>query len=151
MKRKIRNYLINRRLQLRLTTKFLVLIFFFCTIIGLLVYHTIWPVVSGFVPLALITHLKQQIFFRLFCFSMPLVLVISACCIVFTHKIAGPVFNMEQKLEKLIKGEDAQMIILRQGDELQDLAEKINKIIDVFKHSKMTQKNSDVPPDWLKK
>jgi len=133
MKRKIRNYLINQRLQLRLSIKFLILAVMFCIIIGILVYHTIWPTVSGFVPLALIGQLKQEIFFRIFCFSIPLLVVIIACCIIFTHKIAGPVYNMERKLDLLIEGKEPELIKLRDGDELQELANKINGLVVIFK------------------
>ena len=129
MKRKLSNYLINKKLQLRLTYKFLVIAVIFCIIIGVLVYNTIWPTVSGFVPLALIGQLKQEMFYRLLCFSFPLLIVIIACCIILTHKIAGPIFNMEHKIGLLIEGKDPIMVKLRDGDELQEMADKLNTLM----------------------
>jgi methyl-accepting chemotaxis protein len=151
VKRRARNYLINRRMQLRLTFKFIALTVSFCLVIGILVYHTIWPVVSGFVPLALINQLKGLIFYRLFYFSIPLLILIMACCIVFTHKIAGPIYNMENKLEQLLAGETPPLIILRKGDELQELADKLNSTITKVKEMReanTTQSKST--PKWLK-
>jgi signal transduction histidine kinase len=151
MKRKARNYLINRRMQLRLTFKFIALTVSFCLVIGILVYHTIWPVVSGFVPLALINQLKGQIFYRLFYFSIPLIFLIMACCIVFTHKIAGPIYNMENKLEQLLDGKTPPLIILRKGDELQELADKLNSTILKFKEIRESNaKKAGPQPKWLK-
>jgi len=150
MKRKIRNYLINRRMQLRLTFKFIVLTVTFCLIIGVLVYHTIWPVVSGFVPLALINQLKGLIFYRLFYFSIPLLAVIMACCIVFTHKIAGPIYNMENKLDQMLAGEDPASIYLRKGDELQELADKLNAVMTKFKSLKEANHQNAAPAKWFK-
>jgi signal transduction histidine kinase len=151
MKRKARNYLINRRMQLRLTFKFIALTVSFCLVIGILVYHTIWPVVSGFVPLALINQLKGQIFYRLFYFSIPLIVLIMACCIVFTHKIAGPIYNMENKLEQLLDGKTPPLIILRKGDELQELADKLNATILKFKEIRESNANKTGPaPKWFK-
>ncbi|MBF0449239.1 MAG: hypothetical protein HQK75_00905 [Candidatus Magnetomorum sp.] len=150
MKRKARNYLINRRMQLRLTFKFIVLTVSFCLVIGVLVYHTIWPVVSGFVPLALINQLKGLIFYRLFYFSIPLLAVIMACCIVFTHKVAGPIYNMENKLESLLSGGDPPLIYLRKGDELQELADKLNDVMTKFKTMRESSNTDAAPPKWFK-
>jgi len=150
MKRKARNYLINRKMQLRLTFKFIALTVSFCLVIGILVYHTIWPVVSGFVPLALINQLKGLIFYRLFYFSIPLIILIMACCIVFTHKIAGPIYNMENKLEQLLDGETPPLVVLRKGDELQELADKLNATILKFKELRESSTNQSVPRKWLK-
>ena len=151
VKRSARNYLINRRMQLRLTFKFIALTVSFCLVIGILVYHTIWPVVSGFVPLALINQLKGQIFYRLFYFSIPLIILIMGCCIIFTHKIAGPIYNMENKLERLLDGEVPRSIILRKGDELQDLADKLNETIKKFVEMRDSNQNNAGPsPKWLK-
>jgi len=137
-------------MQLRLTFKFIVLTVSFCLVIGVLVYHTIWPVVSGFVPLALINQLKGLIFKRLFYFSLPLLAVIMACCIVFTHKIAGPVYNMENKLEKLLAGDDPPLIYLRKGDELQELADKLNEVMTKFKTLRESNSQNEAPPKWFK-
>jgi hypothetical protein len=151
MKRKARNYLINRKMQLRLTFKFIALTVSFCLVIGILVYHTIWPVVSGFVPLALINQLKGLIFYRLFYFSIPLLILIMGCCIVFTHKIAGPIYNMENKLEQLLAGTTPPLIVLRKGDELQELADKLNSTILKFKEMRESSENQTAPPPkWLK-
>jgi len=73
-----------------------------------------------------------------------------ACCIVFTHKIAGPIYNMENKLEQLLEGETPPLIILRKGDELQELADKLNATITKFKEMRESNSNQSAPPKWFK-
>lgn len=73
-----------------------------------------------------------------------------ACCIVFTHKIAGPIYNMENKLEQLLDGETPPLIILRKGDELQELADKLNATITKFKEMRESNTNQSAHPKWLK-
>ncbi|ETR73046.1 MAG: hypothetical protein OMM_07192 [Candidatus Magnetoglobus multicellularis str. Araruama] len=95
-------------------------------------------------------QLKGHIFYRLFYFSIPLLVVIMGCCIVFTHKIAGPIYNMENKLEKLLAGENPPLIVLRKGDELQELADKLNATITTFKDLREKSSKNAASPKWLK-
>jgi len=136
MGRKIRNYLINRRMQLRITFECLFITILSSFLSGIVVYVTVWPVVKGYVPYALIHNAHDQIVFRLLCYGFPLILFIAACCIVITHRIAGPLYNIEQKLDKLIQGENVEIITLRKDDELKELAAKLNKLILMLRSSK---------------
>ncbi|QTA93678.1 HAMP domain-containing protein [Desulfonema magnum] len=140
MKRKFRNYLINKNMQLGITIKYLFLAILSSLMTGCVVYITIWPVINNFVPYALISRIHYQILFRLICYGFPLTFVITAFCIVITHKIAGPLYNIEQKLDRLAQGEDVESIQLRKGDELKGLAAKINDLILKLKKYKDTCK-----------
>jgi len=62
--------------QFQLTFSFIKWIVLFCILFGILIYHTIWPITSGFVPLALISQLKGLILYRILYFSIPLFFVI---------------------------------------------------------------------------
>lgn len=48
---------------------------------------------------------------------------------VFSHRIAGPVHRIKKSIEKMISGNFAEPIVLRQGDELKDLAASINMLL----------------------
>ena len=50
---------------------------------------------------------------------------------------------MERKLDRLVKGEDIGLIRLRKGDELKEIAEKINELILVVEKSRASAKKSD--------
>jgi hypothetical protein len=141
-----RNYLIKRRLQLGLTLRFLLLTVIFSLFIGFEVYITVWPVVSEFIPEGLMDHVWRQILFRLIFFAIPAVFVIVALSIVFTHRVAGPLYRLEQILDRLIGGEDVEPANLRKGDELQDLAAKINALIPLVKRAQDPVDVNEHPP-----
>jgi sensor histidine kinase YesM len=67
--------------------------------------------------------------------------VIIGFTIVFTHRIAGPIYRFELTLDRLNQGEDVPLIKLRPGDELKELAEKINDMILLIKNSKKSSNN----------
>ncbi|MCP4351763.1 MAG: hypothetical protein GY795_40390 [Desulfobacterales bacterium] len=134
MKRKLRNYLIDKRMQLRITIKYLLLAIVSSFLTGFIVYATIWPVLKGYVPYVLVDRLQAQIVTRLLCYCIPLIVIISVCCIIMTHQIAGPLYNVEQNLDKLIRGEDVERIVIRDGDELRNLVTKINDLIPRLKN-----------------
>lgn len=134
-KRDPRNYLIKKKMQLGLIFRFLFLIILFALFIVFEAYITIWPVVLGYIPKELLGLVKYQIIFRFFFFIIPLIIVIIMIAIIFSHRIAGPIYNIERKINKLAGGEDIELIRLRKGDELKDLAEAINKLILIVKKS----------------
>ena len=126
-------YLIKKGMQLGLTLRFLFLIIVFALFIAFEVYITIWPVVSTAIPEDLIELVTHQIYFRLFCFIFPVAFVIAAFSIVFSHRIAGPIYRLEQTLERFIRGEDVEPVQVRRGDELKDFVEKINNVLRMAK------------------
>jgi signal transduction histidine kinase len=133
IKRSFANYLINERMQLTLTIRFLILSLLFTIFIGMLMFFVIWPVVRIYIPPALVSVMIQQLISKLYSSSFILLIVIAGFSIIFTHRIAGPVYNLEKTLEKLNQGEDVGLIRLRDGDELQELATKINQVITCMK------------------
>jgi methyl-accepting chemotaxis protein len=136
VKRRFANYLINERMQLTLTIRFLILSVIFTIFIGMLMFFVIWPVVRIYIPPALVTVMIQQLISKLYSTSFILLIIIAGFSIILTHRIAGPVYNLEKTLDKLNQGEDVNLIKLRDGDELQELAIKINQVITCMKQLK---------------
>jgi len=137
-KRRLRNYLIKKDIQLGLTYRFLLILILFSLFIGFQAYIIIWPVASGFISKELINLVRHQVFIRLLFFGLPFIVVIIGFAIVFTHRIAGPIYRFELTFDRLIQGEDVPLIQLRPGDELKELAEKINDLILLIKNSKIS-------------
>jgi sensor histidine kinase YesM len=135
MRKKRVQYLINKRMQLAFTARFLLVTALFALFVGFLAYVTMWPVVSAFVPKGLIELVKHQILVRTVLFSIPAVGVIIAFGIVVSHRIAGPLYRIERTIDEVVRGEDVALIRLRKKDEqeLKNLAERINKLIGVIK------------------
>ena len=141
-----RHYLIKKRLQFGLTSRFLFFTILFSLFIGFEVYITIWPVASGFISEDSMELVKHQIFFRFLFFVFPIIFVIVAFSIIFSHRIAGPIYRFEQTLDKLIQGEDVEYIRLRKNDELKGLAAKLNELIRIVKKSRDPMKKDSPPP-----
>jgi sensor histidine kinase YesM len=129
-------YLINKRIQLGLTFRFVFLTVLFSIFIGFEVYITIWPVVSGAIPGPLMDLVRYQVIVRLLLFLIPIIFVITGFSIILTHRIAGPVYRLEKTLDELIEGKDVRYIKLRKNDELKPLAAKLNEVIRLFKELK---------------
>ena len=52
-----------------------------------------------------------------------------------THRLAGPLFRIEQTARELIRGNLALRIRLRKGDELHELAGLLNEVLDTLEHA----------------
>ena len=143
-------YLINKRMQLGLTFRFVFLTILFSLFMGFEVYITIWPVVSGSITEPLMNLVSYQILVRLLLFLIPISLVITGFSIILTHRIAGPVYRLEKTLDELIQGEDVRYIKLRKNDELKDLAAKLNEVVRIIKELRAPE-NKDGPPQSEKK
>ncbi|MEW6666466.1 MAG: hypothetical protein AB1512_14750 [Thermodesulfobacteriota bacterium] len=130
------HYLPKQRMQIALTLRLLLLTVLFAFFVGFEVYITAWPVVSEFIPRTLMGAVREQILFRVIFFSIPLLFVIGAFFVIFTHRIAGPLYRLEQTLDRLIAGENVETVSLRKNDELGELASRINILISMVKKSR---------------
>ena len=101
MKKRV-HYLPKQKMQLALTLRLLLLTVLFAFFVGFEVYITVWPVVSEFIPRTLMSAVKEQILFRVVFFSIPLLFVIGAFFVIFTHRIAGPLYRLDQTLERAV-------------------------------------------------
>ena len=137
MRKRVRKkYIIDKNMQFRLTVRFFFLTLLFSLFLGFEAYMTIWPVVSGAIPEHMVGHVLSRICFRFLVFVLPVFLVIAAFSVVFSHRIAGPVYRLERVLDALIQGEDVEHMRVRRHDELKGLVKKVNKLIDIMQASK---------------
>ncbi len=141
--RKLRNYLIKRKMQFRITAKFVFFALVSSLLSGVLVYFTLWPTLSRFIPPEVSPILRANFVFILFWNSVSIVLLIFVIGILITHRIAGPLYHIEAKLDKALRGEHIVLIHLRKGDELQELAHKINALFQELEEPKDSQKEKE--------
>lgn len=139
MKKRRKNVLPKKGLQLRVTRNFLLLMVLFSLFVGFEVFVSIWQVVSDTIPDNSVALVRKQILFRMIVFAIPVACVIVACSIVLTQHIAGPLYRLEKKLQKLAKGEDVDYIRIRKNDELKGLTSTINDLIRSLKSKKTSQ------------
>ena len=122
-------YLIKTRMQLGLAQRFLLIISMLFAFVGFEAYITVWPVVAEFVPDVSMGLMNRLILIRFLYFVFPILFVIAAVTVIFSHRIAGPIYRIERTLDELIQGQDPARIQLRRGDELKGLAGRINTLI----------------------
>jgi len=127
------HYLINRKMQLGFTLRFMFVTVLFALFVGFEVYLTVWPVVSQFVPRELMHLVRGQVLLRTLLFLVPIILVIASFTILISHRVAGPLFRIQRTIDEVVRGEDVENINLRKHDELKDLAGKINELIGVIR------------------
>lgn len=48
----------------------------------------------------------------------------------YTHKIYGPMVSINRFLDDILEGKRPRLLALREGDQLQDLATKLNQLVD---------------------
>jgi methyl-accepting chemotaxis protein len=84
----------------------------------LLLHGTVWP------------GLVAAIFF----FSLLSVFI--------THKVAGPLFRMKKDISQVVEGDLNVVVRLRKGDDMKDLAEKINLLIEELRTFVTASKNA---------
>jgi hypothetical protein len=128
MKKRIQ-YLVKTRMQLGLVLRFFIVISLLFAFVGFEAYITIWPVAAVFVPDVSIDLMNRLILIRFLYFVFPILFVMAAVTIIFSHRIAGPIYRIERTVDELIEGKDVACIQLRRGDELKGLAGRINKLI----------------------
>ena len=116
-------------MQLGITLRYLCFVIVSAFLSGLAVYITLWPVIESFVPYELLGPLRTRLLIKLLCYGIPLIVLMIGVCIVMTHRIAGPLYNIEQKLERLALGEDVRYIQIRRHDEFKGLVAKLNQLI----------------------
>jgi signal peptidase II len=133
--RKLRNYLIKRKMQIRITVQFLAFTLVASLLSGGVVYLVLWPTLSRLITPDIFPVMRANFVFILFWDAVLIALVIFIIGIIITHRIAGPLYNIENKLDKALKGEDIELIHLRKGDELQELSAKVNMLLQELKKS----------------
>ncbi|MEZ0372071.1 MAG: HAMP domain-containing protein [Candidatus Sericytochromatia bacterium] len=72
--------------------------------------------------------------------ALSIVILVAGISILFTHKIAGPIYKIERSCRQIMDQKDLSLrVFLRTGDELQELAEEINRLLDHLRNSMLIE------------
>lgn len=128
-----RRYIIKKALQFRYIGIIFVLALLASIVTGYTVFATGWTILgeklANVYPqgrLIYIFRTVNLILIRNLLLISPLIFIMG---LLFSHKIAGPVYRIEKTIDEIAKGNLALKIKLRKGDELRDLADIINIMI----------------------
>ncbi|MEZ7893174.1 MAG: HAMP domain-containing protein [Candidatus Wallbacteria bacterium] len=153
---KRRIFLIKRGLQFRYMGVILTAMFLVSLIVGWTVYFSIWGDISDPTKkseeLVEVFHQgNEMLIYRM----AVVMLMISGLSVFVSHKIAGPVYRLEESAKTIASGDFSKRIRLRSGDELQDLADAFNTMTEsldkVVGEDKRMLKNLNVIISNIKK
>jgi signal transduction histidine kinase len=105
---KRRKLLVNKRLQIGLFMKWLIL-----------------PLILSFF---IFYYFKTNIFILIL--GLAAITMLSWRVLIISHRIAGPIYRLEKDLQDIAKGNFSMRIKFRKKDELKSIAEGINRILD---------------------
>ena len=132
-RRKLRNYFINKKIQLRLAVTNLIYMILVVAIVVLTVLIPFY--LDSFESLELCRqYLSAKLFIvllgRLPIVAGALLLIIFIHQIIMSHRLCGPLVNFVHSFKKLSKGDFTRKIYLRRYDYPKDEARHLNEMID---------------------
>ncbi len=143
-KHRRRTYLIKTGLQLRYMGIIISTMLLVAFGVGWVIYHTSWSRIANTPDLTLdkLSDIFDTVNGILMHWIVVFVLAIAILSIFVSHKIAGPVYRLEETSKLIASGDLTQQIQLRQGDELKDLQEAFNQMSESLR--KMVAKDREV-------
>jgi len=98
--------------------------------VGWTIYHTSWSQIANTQDLTIdkLAGICDAVNTTLMHWIFVFVFAIAILSIFVSHKIAGPVYRLEETTRVIASGDLTCKIHLRHGDELQDLQEAFNKM-----------------------
>jgi methyl-accepting chemotaxis protein len=139
-------FLISTRLQLRYVWLILLMIFFTAAVCSYTVYYTgmitFAEKLSSVYPQGRLIAMINMVNIRILINILLLTPLVALVGLYLSHKIAGPIYRMEKHLSEMGSGNFSSHLVLRQGDELIGMADKINKLSDSLRVTVLNQKSS---------
>lgn len=140
-----RKYIIKKGLQFRYIGLVFTLALIASVVTGWTVFATSWHFLgeklASVYPqgrLVYVLRATNLALIRNLLLISPLIFIIG---LLFSHRIAGPVYRIGKTLEDISKGNLGLRIKLREGDELVDLADTINNLMENFNKTLVLDKD----------
>jgi len=130
-----KRYLIKKKLQFKYLLFTLLAMFIPTVVFGGALYYLVWQTIASefAIPEILAENLIPALnrVNMMLLISLPLVFLLMLIFSVFiSHKIAGPVYRLEKELVEIANGDYSRRIKFRSDDELQEIADNINKLLE---------------------
>ena len=143
-KYKRHTYLIKTGLQLRYMSMLIVCMLTVAMCVGWIIYHTTWSRIVNTPDLTLekLYIIFENVNSNLVWWILAFVVIIAIISLFVSHKIAGPVYRLEESTKLIAAGDLTHKVHLRQGDELFDLQDAFNTMQESL--SKMVKKDREI-------
>ena len=125
-------YLIKTGLQLRYMGILIACMLSVAFGVGWIIYHTTWSQIIHTPDLSLdkLYMIFERVNNQLVWWVITFVVIIGFISLFVSHKIAGPVYRLEETTKLIASGDLTHKVHLRQGDELGDLQDAFNAMSD---------------------
>ena len=143
-KYKRHTYIIKTGLQLRYMGILIACMLTVAMSVGWIIYHTSWNQIINTPDLSIdkLYLIFENVNSQLVWWILAFVLIIAIISIFVSHKIAGPVYRLEESTKLIASGDLTHKVHLRQGDELGDLQDAFNEMSESL--SKMVYKDREI-------
>ncbi|MBQ3643327.1 MAG: HAMP domain-containing protein [Candidatus Riflebacteria bacterium] len=143
-KYKRHTYLIKTGLQLRYMGILIACMLTVAMGVGWIIYHTSWKQIVNTPDLSLdkLYLIFESVNSQLVWWILAFIVIIAIISIFVSHKIAGPVYRLEESTKLIASGDLTHKVHLRQGDELGDLQDAFNTMSESL--SKMVYKDREI-------
>lgn len=135
-----RRYLVEKKFQLRFAGMILLFMFAVALFCSLTIYYNTWMLLgeklANVYPQGRLVGILKQANFVLFMRLLLITPLVGILAIVLSHRIAGPIFRIKKTLDEVTKGDYSKRLHLRNTDELKDVAESINKVMELLEKKK---------------
>ena len=136
-----KNYVIDPKLQFKIVGLLGGLALVMATIVCLIAYERLMRLDELFnnrsLAPALLPNAFKQIADSLMYRLIGIVSIMTAgfvgLGVLLTHRVAGPIWRLQNELQKFLKGEKIRPLSFRRGDEFQHLPQIINQVLDKTK------------------
>ncbi len=131
-KHRRRTYLIKTGLQLRYMGIIITTMLMVAFGVGWIIYHTSWSKIANTPDLTLdkLSMIFDSVNMILMQWIVVFIFIIAILSIFVSHKLAGPVYRLEETSKIIASGDLTHQVHLRHGDELGDLQEAFNQMSD---------------------
>ena len=151
-KRKLSNYLLDKRMQLRYVLFVTILSGIIAGSLGYLIYHqsaTASDSIARAMDDPLFAEVKQTaiaelhsedriLVYKMLGLGIGLIAILSAYLVIMTHKVAGPLYKVSMYFDRMADGRLGNVTALRQGDMLQDFFGNFREMHDAVRKRMQT-------------
>ena len=127
-----KTYLIKSGLQFRYMGIIVIAMLLVAVFVGWVTYYTTWNTIANTPDLTLngLSGIFETVNKTLVQWVFIFIAIIALLSIFVSHRIAGPVYRLEETTKLIASGDLTHRVHLRQGDELMDLQDAFNTMSD---------------------
>jgi len=140
MEYKRTQYIVKKGFQLRYIGLIIAVMLFSTLIVGYTIYYNAWTLLgsklANVYPQGRLVSIFNTVNLKLFINLVFVAMLCGGIGIIASHRIAGPIDRMVRFMDAVANGDYSRRLKLREKDELQDLADTINKLVDRLEKEK---------------